>query len=247
MSRDKIQNTKTSNETALKLKQVMLAYHDFQADKQAHANSHELTKLTLWQSERLKHSHQDLYHAPEYTQGLSFLFDELYSAQDFSDRDKDLERIFPKMIKLLPKNVIGTVSLLVELNLLTQKLDHELAHAIFHTLNNTEINEQNYCEAYRLCNNQDQRNHQIHLTSELGVKMDKYARSSLINFSLKITETPAEMAGLSKLHSFIMRGFSAFYSMKDIQKLMYTLTHRESVILHNIFNDHERPFLIRNA
>ena len=247
MSRDKIQNTKTSNQTTLKLKQVMLAYHDFQIEKQHCISPNEIKQLTLWQSQRLKQTHHDLYHAPNYTQGLEFLFDELYSAQDFSERDRDLERIFTKMVKLLPKTVIGTVSLLVELNLLTQKLDHELADTIFYKLGYSEITEQNYCEAYRHCNNQDQRKYQIKLTSELGEKMDKYARSNLINFSLKITETPAEMAGLSKLHAFIMRGFTAFHTMKGVQTLMGTLTQRESVVLDNIFNGHERPFLIRNA
>jgi hypothetical protein len=247
MSRDKIQNTKTSNHTALKLKNVMLSYHDFQIENHDSITSKELTQLTFWQSERLKRTHHDIYYAKNYTQGLSFLFDELYCAQDFSGRDRDLERIFPKIIKLLPKTIIETVSLLVELNLLTQKLDHKLAHVIFNILNYTDINEQNYCEAYRYCKNQEQRKYQIKLTSELGAKMDKYARSSLINFSLKITETPAEMAGLNELHAFIMRGFAAFHSMKGIQTLMNTLTQRESVVLDNIFTGQERPFLVRNA
>lgn len=247
MSRDKIQNTKTSNLIALQLKKVMLDYHDFQVEQKHRISSNELRHLTDWQSERLKRTHHDIYHAENYTRGLSFLFDELYSAQDFSGRDRDLERIFPKMIKLLPKKVIETVSLLVELNLLTQKLDLQLADVIFHTLGYREINEQNYCEAYRHCNNQAQRQYQITLTSELGAKMDKYARSSLINFSLKITEAPAEMAGLTELHAFIMRGFSAFHSMRGIQTLMDTLTQRESVVLDNIFNGRERPFFVRNA
>lgn len=247
MSRDKIQNTKTSNHIALKLKNIMLAYHDFQIEHRHSTTSQEISRLTLWQSERLKRTHHDIYHAENYTQGLTFLFDELYSAQDFSGRDRDLERIFPKMIKLLPKTIIETVSLLVELNLLTQKLDHELTRTLFHTLNYTEINEQNYCEAYRYCDNQAQREYQIKLTSELGAKMDKYARSSLINFSLKITEAPAEMAGLNELHAFIMRGFAAFHTMKGIQTLMDTLTQRESIVLDNIFTGQERPFLVRNT
>jgi len=247
MSRDKIQNTKTSNKAALALKAVMLAYHDFQVEKQRYHVSQELILLTHWQSERLKHTHQDLYCAPNYTQGLQFLFDELYSAKDFTGRDRDLERVFPKIVKLLPKTIIDTVRLLVELNLLTQTLDHELAKTLFHELKYTSINEDNYCEAYRCCNNQAQRTHQIRLTSELGEKLDKYARSSFINFSLKITETPAEMAGLSELHAFIMRGFDSFHSMKDVKGLMNTLTQRESQVLDNIFTGHERPFVIRNA
>jgi len=201
-----------------------------------------LSKLALWQSARLKHTHQDLYASANYQKGLEFLFTDLYSAEDFSHRDRDLERIFPKMVKLLPNAVLETVTLLVELNLLTQTLDQNLANALFNVLKLEEIDELGYCEAYRHCDNLSQRAYQIELTSELGNKLDKYARSSMINFSLKITETPAEMAGLSALHNFLMKGFSAFHSMKAVKPLMATLTERESAILKQIYAGHPAPF-----
>ena len=135
MSREKILNTKATNQTAIKLKEVMLAYHDYQIEKQQYTNYQKLIQLTLWQNARLKNTHQDLYSNSNYKKGLQFLFDELYSAKDFSGRDSDLERILPKIIKLLPKAVIDTVRLLVELNLLTQKLDQQLTDTIFNTLN----------------------------------------------------------------------------------------------------------------
>jgi hypothetical protein len=238
MSREKILNTAPSSEAALKLKEIMLAYHDFQPKLGLDI---PLSKLAQWQSERLKHTHQDLYASPNYQRGLAFLFTDLYSTEDFSNRDRDLERIFPKMIKLLPSSIIETVSLLVELNLLTQKLDLQLAEALFETLKASHIDEASYCEAYRLCDNHGQRAYQIQLTYALGKKLDKYARSSIINFSLKVTEGPAEMAGLSALHHFLMSGFSAFHSMRNIKPLMKTLTDRESVILDKIYNAHAKP------
>ena len=170
------------------------------------------------------------------------MLSDLYSTEDFSDRDRDLERIFPKIIKLLPSSIIDTVGQLVELNLLTQMLDHELAHAIFERLKFQHVDEKIYCEGYRHCNNHAQRSYQISLIAEVGKKLDRYARSSVLNFSLKMTETPAEMAGLSALHSFIMQGFTAFYSMRNIDQLMQTLVLRESKILDNIFQCHQHPF-----
>jgi len=242
MSRDKIYHTKASSDAAARLKKAMLAYHDFRKEQVSHNLSQQLIQLTNWQSERLKQTHQDLYQSPGYTLGLQFLLSDLYSAKDFSDRDRDLERIFPKIIKLLPKSIVDTVGLLVELNLLTKTLDYQLTQTIFEKLNHSVVDEQNYCDGYRHCNNQVQRNHQIQLISEVGKKLDRYARSSVINFSLKITEAPAEMAGLEALHSFIMQGFSAFHSMENVSLMMQTLVQRETQILDNIFQYRKRPF-----
>lgn len=242
MTRERLLHTKTSAPAAQRLKEAMIKYHDFQCQPRPKNLETHLAKLAHWQSERLKHSHQDLYQSPKYQQGLAFLFTDLYSSEDFSDRDRNLERIFPKMVKLLPKSVLNTVSLLVELNLLTQQLDHALAETIFIRLGHQQLDEGKYCQAYRLCNNHGERLYQIQLTAELGKKLDKYARSSIILFSLKMSEGAAEMAGLSALHQFLMSGFQAFHSMQNIDKLMVTLTERETDYLDRIYQGQNKPF-----
>ncbi len=242
MYRERILNTKTNNPAAIRLKDAMLEYHDFQATRNNGDLSIYSAKLAQWQSERLKHSHRDLYYSPVYQEGLAFLFTDLYSDTDFSDRDRDLERIFPKMVKLLPHSVLDTVSLLVELNMLTQMLDQELVTKLFQDLSYTRIDEQNYCEAYRLCNNTQKRRYQIKLTEELGKKLDKYARSQVILFSLKLSKGAAERAGLGALHSFLSSGFKAFHSMQDIGMLMHKIASREILFLEKIMLGNENPF-----
>ena len=242
MYRDRIIQTKTQHPAAIRLKDAMLEYHDFQQAQGPNQLNIPLAKLAQWQSERLKFSHRDLYHAPQYQQGLSFLFTELYADNDFSQRDRDLERIFPKMIKLLPASVLETVSLLVELNMLTQMLDQELADMLFNTLGYAQINEENYCAAYRLCNNLQKRAYQIQLTSELGKKLDKYARSQVILFSLKLSKGAAEKAGLGALHCFLREGFAAFHSMQDIDYLMRKIACRESDFLGRIMRTEKVVF-----
>lgn len=242
MYRERILNTKTKHPAAIRLKDAMLEYNDFQSTNQTNELSLELAKLAQWQSERLKFSHRDLYYSPLYQNGLSFLFTDLYSDTDFSERDRDLERIFPKMIKLLPNSVLETVSLLVELNMLTQMLDQELATKLFIELSHATITEQYYCEAYRLCNNEHKRAYQIKLTEQLGKKLDKYARSQVILFSLKLSKGAAESAGLGALHQFLSSGFKAFHSMQNIDMLMREIALRETNYLQEIIAGKKRPF-----
>lgn len=242
MYRERILNTKTNHPAAIRLKDAMIEYHDFQNTRQNQDLSLQLAKLSQWQSERLKHSHRDLYYSPLYQEGLAFLFTDLYSDTDFSDRDRDLERIFPKMVKLLPNSVLETVSLLVELNMLTQMLDQDLAEKLFVDLSQTNIDEQNYCEAYRRCNNEQKRAYQIKLTEELGKKLDKYARSQVILFSLKLSKGAAESAGLGALHNFLSMGFKAFHSMHNIDMLMHKIALRETQFLNKIMSNNAHPF-----
>tara|TARA_R110001592_G_scaffold81050_1_gene240800 strand:- start:817 stop:1563 length:747 start_codon:yes stop_codon:yes gene_type:complete len=242
MYRERILNTKTKHPAAHRLKDAMLEYSDFQLSNRDNNLSVELAKLSQWQSERLKYSHRDLYYSPRYQDGLSFLFTDLYSDTDFSDRDRDLERIFPKMVKLLPNSVLETVSLLVELNMLTQILDQELANKLFIELAHTTINEKNYCEAYQLCNNEQSRAYQIKLTESLGKKLDKYARSKAILFSLKLSKGAAESAGLGALHNFLSSGFAAFHRMQNIDMLMHKIALRETSFLQAIMSGKQSPF-----
>lgn len=242
MYRERILNTKTKHPAALRLKDTMLEYHDFQLSHK-HYNLHtELARLSQWQSERLQFSHRDFYQSAHYQKGLFFLFNELYSDADFTQRDQDLERIFPKMVKLLPESIIETVSLLVELNMLTQMLDTELCTKLFIDLKHKAIHEQSYCDAFRQCQNQEKRAYQIELTQALGKKLDQYARSQIILYSLKLSKNPAESAGLGALHQFLSSGFTAFHSMKHIDKLMSTIAERETHFLREIMLGNTQPF-----
>jgi hypothetical protein len=242
MYRQRLEQTRAKSKEASALKALMLAYHDHQTQQVPPETQALIAQLTDWQSARLTTSHQDLYQQPEYRSGIDFLLTELYSAKDFSARDRDLERVFPKLVKLLPNKIIQTVAHLVELNLLTQQLDRELAHYHFITLNYDRIDEASYCEAFRRCGNMEGRTRQLELVSEAGKMLSKHSKNSMIRFSLNITEGPAEMAGLEALHSFILRGFGAFNSMQNVDTLMQTLIHRESQILSQIHEGNRTPF-----
>ncbi len=245
MYRDKLINTKVKSDNSERLQQLLLDYHNFRYRSDKSLES-PIAKLSDWQAARLKKTHHDLYTTPRYHQGLEFLLKDLYAPKEFTHRDDDLERVFPTMVKLLPDNLLYTIGLLVELNLLTQQLDEQLAHTLFNELNIDEITEESYCEAYRLCDNKTQRAHQTQLIANIGNDLDVYVRSRLVRFTLKMTRSPAEMAKLGNLHSFLRRGFEAFHEMKGVDELLEIIVDRETNILNAIFNNNASPLLLQD-
>ncbi|MCP5162548.1 MAG: hypothetical protein H6999_02445 [Hahellaceae bacterium] len=241
MSREKLLNTKIKTENAGRLQQLLLDYNTFRFRKDVPCAQNK-QQLLDWQTERLKQSHHDLYTHPRYHEGLDFLLKDLYAPKEFIQRDNDFERVFPVMVKLLPDNLLYTVSLLIELNLLTQQLDEALTLMLFEQMNVDCITFENYAEAYRRCNNEHTRLHQIQLIANIGNDLDVYVRSRMVSFSLKITRSPAEMAGLGSLHDFLTRGFHAFHTMGGVDELLDRIVARETHILKQIYSNDATPF-----
>jgi len=220
----------------------MLAYHDYQTKPVDFELSSKKAELAAWQTARLKNTHQDLYSNPAYRGGIDFLLQELYGAHDFSARDRDLERIFPKLVKWLPESLLMTASNLVELNLLTQQLDESLAVALHEHFPDEEISERAYTQCYPKAALITLRQRQLELVDRVGDLLDRHAGNPILRFSLNVSERPAKKAGLHALHSFLTRGLEAFGAMDDVQTLMRTLIQREQTILSRIYSNHATPF-----
>ncbi len=244
MYRHKLLNPRPANATAEKLQTVLLAYHDFRAAMETDPLQKEVIALAAWQSQRLKHTHQDLYLLPAYKSGLNFLLEDLYAPKDFSQRDNDIDRIYPTMVKLLPETLLYTVAALVELNLLSRKLDLALANVLYKQMQINKIDAEVYAEAYRICDNKKERLHQIQLIANIGDDLDRYVHSKFLNFTLKMTRKPAEIAGVGALHDFLFRGFQAFKSMDSVDLLLEQIIERETCLLEQIYNQHPTPLAL---
>lgn len=244
MYRHKLLNPRPASATAEKLQAVLLEYHDFRAAMTTHPLQHKVTELADWQSQRLKQTHQDLYLLPAYKSGLNFLLEDLYAPKDFSQRDNDIDRIYPTMVKLLPDTLLYTVAALLELNLLSKKLDLALAETLYSQMQISQISHDLYAQAYRACNNKKERLHQIQLIANIGDDLDRYVHSKFLNFTLKMTRKPAEMAGVGALHDFLFRGFQAFKSMESVDLLLEQIIERETCILEQIYSQHPSPLAL---
>ncbi|RMF19749.1 MAG: hypothetical protein D6758_01215, partial [Gammaproteobacteria bacterium] len=205
MAVDKLLSVTPRTDAAHRLQQVLVAYRHFREDKPSHPQAEHLPMLCQWQVDRLKTTHADLYQDPAYHTALDFLVNELYAPKDFTQRDNDLDRLFPKMVKLLPDNVLELVADLVELNHLTQKLDLDLLES-WSGLGADTLDSQSYAAAYAACNNRPLREQQLRLIALAGEALERYVHSHLLRWTLKATHNAAERAGLGELHHFLERG-----------------------------------------
>lgn len=243
MYRDRLITTEVHTENAHRLKRLLLEYHDFRQLKSSHPLQEDTLKLADWQAERLKATHHDLYQHPGYHTGLEFLLSDLYAPAGMTRRDDNVDRIFPKMVKWLPDHLLGTFAGLVELNLVTQQLDLELAERLEEHGNPAGgMTTEQYCEAYRASRKLEQRRQQMTLVTSVGQQLDHYVRKRSLGWLLSISRVPAERAHLSDLHSFLHRGYSAFRKMDNAGLLVARLTTREERVMDNILNRYPNPF-----
>lgn len=231
--RHKLTGTRTRGAAAGQLKDLLIAYHDFRVTcEQQHDPLEEA--LRRWQTARLKATHADLYRTHRYHNGLDFLLQDLYAPQQFTRRDDDIERIFPMMVKLLPETVLQLVARLVELNLLTQRLDQTLASHLRAMNHVGPITPAAYAQAFQASNDSINRRHQLQLIADVGDDLDRYVRSKTLALLLRMTRGAAEMAGLGDLHNFLRRGFDAFLEMEGVTELLDTVVRRETLILEGL-------------
>nr|WP_252971286.1 hypothetical protein [Marinobacter sp. DS40M8] len=108
MYRERLVATPAHSDSARRLQLLLLDYHDFRQYKATHSLLEHTFRIADWQAERLKATHADLYQHPGYHTGLEFLLTDLYAPAGMTQRDDNIDRVFPKMVKWLPDNLLDT-------------------------------------------------------------------------------------------------------------------------------------------
>ncbi|MBA1147502.1 hypothetical protein H0Z60_10605 [Ectothiorhodospiraceae bacterium WFHF3C12] len=204
--------------------------------------SEELEHLRDWQSRRLAFTHADLMENKRFRPAMDFFLEELYGPKDFSQRDADVERIYPIMVRVLPDKALTSIAQAMELNALSHDLDAELLEQLEALGAARDITEAAYTEAYRRCDNHDSRVRQIDLIERLGTQLDHLVRHRFIRTALRLARGPAHSAGFGELQGFLERGYSAFHQMKDGEAFIKTIVERERDLLERIYAGESRPF-----
>ena len=199
--------------------------------------------LRTWQSERLARTHADLLAHARFGPACRFFLTDVYAPHDFSQRDHDILRVYESMHRLLPRPMLHALELVIELNALTASLDDRLLDALVDELGMTDaLTAEMYAEAYRVCDNYDERARQIDLIVAVGREIDGLVRRPTVGLALRLAGVPARLAGWRELHSFFERGFAAFKTMHGAEEFLMTITGREREILDRIFAGAADPF-----
>jgi hypothetical protein len=190
-------------------------------------------RFRAWQSERLARTHADLLASKRFGKAASFFLSDVYGANDPANRDEEVQRAVPTMIKLLTSGGLEIVADAIELDALSEDLDAEMIAAIGRRV--TSLNAAAYGRAYRKVGRRADRQRQIDLIRSLGHSLDLLAHRSFVAMSLTMMRQPAKLAGLSDLHSFLERGYASFRAMPNADEFIDLVVTREQALLDSLF------------
>lgn len=197
--------------------------------------------LKAWQARRLQLTYADLLAHPRHRQAALFFLTDLYGARDYSQRDADVARILPKLTALLPAAALSAIADAVELDAISEQLDHDLRAALG-AADVDGLSADAYAKAYRACANRAAREHQIALMHSIGCALDKLTRIAFLETTIKLMRKPAKMAGLTELQNFLERGFVTFKQMAGAAEFLETIRIRETELMNRLFEGSGDPF-----
>ena len=210
------------------------ALSDVMMERQASRSSPEvaqaLASLKQFQSRRMARTHADLLASADTEAAARFFLEDLYGTHDMTQRDADIERIVPTMVRLLPDAALETIADAISLDALSERLDAAMARQL-----GPVFDEYAYAEAYRKVSPRADRERQIELVRSVGMSLCDLVRIRLIGGTLKMMRGPAQLAKLGELHQFLERGYLAFQAMKSPCKFVDTTVARETRIMENLY------------
>ena len=90
----------------------------------------ELELLQDWQRHRLARSYQDLISQERYAAAGEFFLAELYGGLHFRERDHEMERVLPVMVRMLRDDMLLALAEAFELQTLSLSLDIDMVAAL---------------------------------------------------------------------------------------------------------------------
>ena len=201
----------------------------------------ELELLQEWQRQRLSNSYRDLISQELYRAAGDFFLGELYGGLNFRERDQQMERVLPVMVRMLREDMLLVLAEAFELQALSLDLDIDMTFAL-QTFEWSEVNTVRYGEMYRVCGRSKDRERQIELIRHLGLELNELVHHYLVLFLIRTLRGPARAAGFGLLQSFLEQGLTAFRIMGDGTEFIETVWRTETEVMQRLYAGAKKPF-----
>jgi hypothetical protein len=202
--------------------------------------------VKAFQHQRFAQTYADQLAHPRFGDAARFFLEDLYGPGDFSLRDQQFARVVPALVRLFPRDIVGTVLSLGRLHALSELMDTSMARSLRaqglepgSALCSGEV----YGRCWREAGSPDDRERQIALMLAVGQSLDAYTRNPLLRHTLRLMRGPAQAAGLAALQTFLERGFDTFRAMKGAEEFLRTIAERERSLASTLFAGGDAPDL----
>lgn len=230
------------NSGATSLHEMLERNHAFaQRTEQEWFPLEAFNRLQRWQCERLAHSFDDLSQQEACRPAIEFFLTDIYGGLDFRERDQDMKRVMPVMVRFLPNPALATLAEAFELQVMSLEFDERMA-GLMHQRGLADVDMENYGQVYRACNDRAGRERQIKLIRKLGYDLHRLVRKPLVNYLVRLLRGPAHAAGFGKLQEFLEAGLDSFRSLGDAREFVDTIFEREWEAMERLFDGESDPF-----
>ncbi|ABE46116.1 FFLEELY motif protein [Polaromonas sp. JS666] len=209
--------------------------------RQLHAADPALARASAeikrFQARRFEATYVDLLHSPRYKTAASFFLQELYSDQDYTERDQQFARIANTIARIFPQPVVNTAAALAEAHALTEKLDDLMARQWLADKSTPSGGSEcaRYIRCWRRVGDAGARQRQLDMVLHLGHELNHLTRKPGLRMLLKMMRRPAAAAGLSSLQHFLEAGFDAFADMRGADDFLELIAKREAEWIRSLF------------
>ena len=207
---------------------------DFRRERDAEPDLRvRVRAVKQFQHARFARDYAALLGNSRYGAATRFFLDELYGPADFASRDAELERVIPWMARVLPDEVMRTIADLIELHVLTEELDQQMAAA----LSSANLDERSYRGVWRAIGRRADRERQLALLLATGRALDRHTTNRALTATLRLMRAPAQAAGLGQLQAFLEAGITAFAAMRGAGDFLTLIDANESRTMCDLFAD----------
>ena len=201
----------------------------------------EFEIVQAWQRQRLAQTYADLISRDRYSAAGEFFLTELYGGLHFRERDQEVARVLPVMVRMLRDDMLLALAEAFELQSLSLSLDMDMA-AIVRKSGWDELNIHRYGETYRACGRRADREKQVETIRDLGLVLNELVHHRLVLWLIRTVRGPARAAGFGRLQSFLEQGLTAFRIMGDGSTFIETIWKKETDVMRRLMAADDNPF-----
>lgn len=193
-------------------------------------------RFTRWQFDYMLPFFDDLLGPKGYKAAIDFVVSDL-AGVGVSERDHEIERATPVIVRTLPTHPLETAAAAVELNVGALEVNLAIWRGLLVDGKlPAEITEADYCRICQRVSSYEECMDLVNLANELGATLKTLVRIPLIGGLLKSMRKPARAAGFGALQSFLEKGFVTFREISDIDKFLDVSHRRMEEIFDHIYH-----------
>ena len=193
-------------------------------------------RFTRWQFDYMLPFFDDLLEPEGYAEAVDFVVSDLCGV-GVSERDHDIERAAPVIVRSLPGHSLDAAAAAVELNAGALEINLRIWRGLLvdGELPAT-ITEAEYLAACRATSSFEECMDLVKLAVELGDTLKTLVRIPLIGGLLRTMRAPAHAAGFGALQEFLENGYITFRRISDIDHFLDLLHQRMDEIFDHIYH-----------